>query len=238
MLYCGIGDEIMTKWIKVLAVATMLAAAALSVAQGGGRGQGRGGRGRGNVSELQLVMRADVQADIKVTEDEKIKLDALQTKIREARRANGGGGGGQGGGGGAPDMEAMRARMQAQAEEQHKQLAEILTPEQLTRVGEIRLQVLGPRALADAKIQKDLGLSDDQVAKIKDLTAKQQEASRDIRDKVQAGSMTREEATALNQKNQKTLGEEYAKVLTPAQADKFKAMQGAPFKADEPQSGA
>ena len=178
-------------------------------------------------------MRADVQADLQVTSDEKTKLEDLQAKQREARRAAGGGGFGGGQGGGQPDMEAMRARMQKQQEEDHAALAAILTPDQMTRLGEIRLQVLGPRALADAKVQKDLGLSDDQVAKIKDLGTKAQEANRDIRDKVQSGEMTREEAQTLNQKNQKILGEEYAKVLTSAQADKFKAMQGKPFKADE-----
>lgn len=218
----------MKQWIKVFALATMLTAAAFSVAQ---RGQGRGGRG-GRVSELQLALRADVQADLQLTSEEKSKLEDLQTKMREARRAAGGGGQ-NGGAGTPPDPEAMRARMQKQQEEEHAAIAEILTSDQVKRLGEIRLQVLGPRALADTKVQKDLGLTEDQVAKIKDLTSKAQDASREIRTKVQNNELTREEAMTLNQKNQKTLGEEYAKVLTAEQADKFKAMQGKPFKADE-----
>lgn len=222
----------MTKWIKLLAVTALVGAAVFSAAQGGGR-QGRGGRGRGMVSEIQLAMRSDVQADLGVTDAEKSKLADLQEKMRAERRA----GSGRANGAGAPspaDQEAMRARMQQMQEEQHKQLAEILTPEQMTRLGEIRLQILGPRALADAKVQKSLDFTADQTAKIKELQQKQQEANREIRDKMQAGTLSNEEGRELMQKNQKTLGDEFAKVLTAAQADKFKAMQGKPFKSDEP----
>src|SRR5688572_31660164 len=99
---------------KFVAVSALVVSTALVFAQGGGGagggrggGQGRGGfgqRGGFGAGPLQLAMRPDVQRDLAVTDDQKTKIAALQTKQREEmvalRPAGGGGGGGGNGGGG------------------------------------------------------------------------------------------------------------------------------------------
>lgn len=231
--------------------------------QGGGFGGGFGQRGGAfGQNEMTLAMRADVQTDLGVTPEQKTKLEALQAKQREARRgqggrgaggaggvgaggaggAGGGAGGGQGGArqgggqGGNFDPAAMQERMAQQRAENRKALGEILNEGQMKRLDEISIQLRGNRALMDAEVQKALGMSTDQVNKLRDLQAKQQEANRAIFEKVRNQEISREEAQASQEKNNKILDEELGKVLTSDQASKFKAMQGKPFKADPNQN--
>jgi len=230
---------------RIFVLVALLSCVAIAAAQGGGGGgQGRRGGGqrggRGN-SEMSLAMRADVQKELAVTDDQKTKLTDLQAKSRQGfGRGNGGGGnggGGNGGGAGAgngtpPDPAAMQKMMADRMAQQHKDLAAILNDGQMKRLGELLLQRESFNALTQEGNQKALGLSSDQVAKIKDLQAKQTEANTSIRDKVRNQEMTQEEATAARQKNAKTFSEEVAKVLTADQAAKFKDMQGKAFTFD------
>ncbi len=225
----------------------LLSCVALAGAQ---QGQGRGGGGfgqrggRNNTSEIGLAMRTDVQKDIAVTDDQKTKLTEYNDKQRAARRAAGGAGGGRGnggGGGGAAggtfDREAfMKAQEEARAQT-HKDLAAILNEGQLKRLGEISIQLQGNRALTNADVQKSLGLSADQITKIKDLATKIQEANRGLQEKVRSQEMTREESQAAMTKNNATMDAELAKVLTTDQAAKLKSIGGKPFVADPPAGG-
>lgn len=223
--------------ILVVALLSCVALAGAQQGQGGGRGQGRGGRN--NTSELGLAMRADVQKDLAVTDDQKTKLTEYSDKQRAARRAAGGGGRGNGGGaaGGTFDREAfMKAQEEARAQT-HKDLAAILNEGQMKRLGEISIQLQGNRALTNAEVQKSLGLSEDQITKIKDLATKMQEANRGLQEKVRSQEMTREESQAAMAKNNATMNAELAKILTADQAAKLKAMGGKPFVADPPAGG-
>lgn len=232
-----------------LFVAALLVCAALVSAQGGGGGQGRGqggGRGfgggfgqfgRGGGSEMNLAMRKDVQADLGVTEDQKKKLEELQTKQREAMRGQGGGGRGQGGNGGGQgaggfDREAMMKRMEEMRAQQKKDLAAILSADQMKRLDEISIQLRGSSALTDAAVQKSLGLSTEQTTKIKTLQDQQQEANMALFEKVRNQEVTREEMQATMEKNTKKMDELLLGVLTEDQKTKFKALGGKPFKAD------
>jgi len=212
--------------------------------RGQGRGQGRGGfgqfgqRGGGN-NEMPLALRKDVKADLAVTDDQKTKLTELQTKQREARRGQGGGGRGNGNGGGGAaagggqiDREALQKRMEEQRAQTHKDLAAILNEGQMKRLGEISIQLRGNRAIADADVQKALGLSDDQKAKIKDLQDKQGEANRAIFEKIRNQEISQDDARKSMENNNKALEAEFAKVLTADQTTKLKDMGGKPFKAD------
>jgi len=82
-------------------------------------------------------------------------------------------------------------------------------------------------------IQKDLGLSEDQITKLKDLQQKQQEANRAVMQKVRDGGMSREDVQATMQKNEEIMNTEIGKILTSSQAAKLKEMGGAPFKFEE-----
>lgn len=225
---------------KLIVVMALLACVALVGAQGGGGGQGRRGgmqgrRGGFGNSEMSLAMRADVQKELSVTDDQKTKLTDLQKKQREAMQAqfsNGGANGGQ-----RPDMAEMQKRMAEMRTQEHKDLAGILNEGQMKRLGELLLQREGNSALNNEATQKALGLSSDQVGKIKDLQAKQQEANQALREKMQNQEISREEYQDAQTKNRKTLDDELAKVLTADQQAKFKEMQGKPFTFEDNNGG-
>ena len=225
------------KSMKVVAVSATILIAALSFGQGQGRGQGRMGRGFGNnsASLTRLLQRSDVQADLALTDDEKVKIQAL----RPARGNRGGGGGAGGAGGGGaqrtiPTAEEMAAR---QAEER-KTVADILTPDQLKRLDEIRIQISGDRAVLIPEVQTELALTEDQKTKIRDLNSKFREATQSLMEKMRSGEISREDFGPKVTANTKVLGDELHKVLTSAQVDKLKELGGKPFKADpEPSNG-
>lgn len=224
-----------------LVVAPMTAEAQRGQGGGGqGRGQGgfgggfgqRGGFGMGGNNSLQLVQRADVQADLKLTAEQKAELTKLQTAQQEAMRArmeemrNGGGGGG------GFDMEAMRAEMEKVQKEQEAAVNKVLSTEQQARLKQISFQMRGARALMDEAVQKELGLDRTQTRKIEDLQTAQQEANGQVMQRVRNGEIERTEVQAIMDKNNQILDQELLKVLNEEQTAKFKAMQGPEFKRD------
>ncbi|WP_144240982.1 hypothetical protein [Fimbriimonas ginsengisoli] len=243
-----------SKISRVLAVA--LCAAALvgtCLAQGGGgqRGnrQGRGAR-NGPPSLTQLALRSDVQADLAVTDDQKTKLAELRPQ--RGNRANGGagagggagavGGGGAGVGGGAVGGGGQRgnrapvdpAVLAERRAAEKKALEAVLNADQMKRLEEIRIQVAGDQAILDPEVQKTLSFTDDQKAKVKEVQDKYRSAMTTMREKMQNGDLDRQGMQEAMKTNNKVLGEELHKILTPAQADQLKTLGGKPFKADAP----
>jgi len=209
--------------MKKLLIVSILAVTALSFAQGGGgRGQGRGRQGN---SMVGLLQRADVQGELKITDEQKTKLEAANPG-----RGQGGGQRGGGAGGAGFDPEAMR---KAQLERE-KAVSDILTPDQNKRLKELYIQRVGNQAVTREDIQKELGLNADQVAKIQALATKQREANQAVMEKVRSGEIDREQVRELQTKNDGILKEELGKILTAEQAAKLKAMGGAPFKFVDP----
>lgn len=225
---------------KIFIVVSLLAVTGLAVAQGGGgfgqRGGGQFGRGGGN-NFSGLLNRADVQGELKITDDQKTKLTEMRI-IRGGGGAGGGAGagggqrgqgGGAGAGGGQQDIEAMRKA----AEEREKNALAVLTADQNKRLKELFVQRSGNRAVLNSMIQADLGFTDEQKKKIADLQAKQQEANMALMEKSRNQEITREEATAIREKNNAAMGEELGKILTAEQAAKLKGMGGATFKFED-----
>ena len=137
----------------------------------GGRGRGMGGM----MSHASLLRQEPVQADIGLSADLKKKI---ASELPER---------GPGGGGGNPRdmsdeqrqkwMEERRARNT----EDDKKIAGLLSPEQLARLKQIRVQALGAGVLMDESIAKELSVADDQVTKL-------QSAMRDMRQGGGAGN--------------------------------------------------
>ncbi|MCZ7580160.1 MAG: Spy/CpxP family protein refolding chaperone [Fimbriimonadaceae bacterium] len=225
--------------IAILAVGALAAAAALAPAQGGGQGRGGFGGQRGfggqfggsDTSGLGLLNREDVQRDLNLTPDQKSKLQALQEKSREEIRAAMQD---MMGGGGPPDRQEMQAMMEKYQAAQKKEVDKILTPEQSKRLFEIRVQLAGNRAITMPDVQKELGINDQQKAKIADLQAKQAEANQSLFQEMRDGGMDRDQLRERMQKNNEVLDAELGKVLTDGQRAKLKEMAGKPFKADPP----
>lgn len=250
--------KISNKFISVVIISVL--GASMALAQGGGGGQRGGGqrggfgqRGGGQMSELQLLGRKDVQKDLGMSDDQVTKIEDYAAKNRGAGRGAGGaGGGGNGGGGGGGQRgnggggaggggqltEEQRAAMAKAAAERRektrKELLEIVTEAQLKRVDEIGLQLQGNLAVMQAEVQKALGMTEDQVSKIKDLQTKQREANTALFQQVRDQALTQEDMREKMTKNNETMKTELGKIMTAAQTDKLKAMQGKKFTADEP----
>ncbi len=110
----------------------------------------------------------------------------------------------------------------------------VLTPDQDRRLHEIQIQLDGERAALRKEVQDHLGLSMDQVAKLKELDTNYRAANLSIRQKQQSNEIDRRTARADQQKNTETLTEEIRKVLSPDQMARLKDMGGRPFVATEP----
>lgn len=217
----------MKRWTVLLAIAAL---SSVVMAQGQGRGMMMG---RGGASETMLLGRADVQRDLALTEDQKTKLTAMQSKMREDMQAameNARSSGNF-------DREAMQKAMADMMAKSKKETSAILTADQNKRLHEIWIQVAGNAVLLDEGVQKDLGLTAEQKTKIKDLQAKQNEANQAVFQKMQDGEIDRSEIQGIMKKNSDTLNVELGKVLTEDQRTKLKAMGGKPFKADPTQNG-
>jgi len=206
---------------KLIAILSVMALAAGVFAQGGGRGGQRFGMfGRGG-GAMVLIQRDDVKDELKLTADQTTKLadlrDTQRTRMQEAFQSSG-----IQFGGGPPD-EATQKKMQevmAKVQEQNqKDLDGILTPEQSKRLRELVVQRSGNAVANDPSFQKDLGITDDQKAKLADLQAKQREAMMSL---FQNQDMSREDRQAAMEKNAKIMTDEIGKILTDDQKAKIK----------------
>ena len=217
----------------MIVMVALLATTAVVFAQGGGRGQG-GGRqggmmGRGGGGDLQTLQRPDVQKDLKMTDDQKKAIAKVQAEQQEAMRArmeemrNGGGGG---------DREAMMAEFQKMQKATDDKVKAVLSKEQQDRLKQITIQMAGMRIVLREEIQKELGIDDAQKTKLTALQASLQEATQAIMQRMRDQEIDREQMTELQAKNNKSMEEEIAKVLTQAQKDKLKEMSGPKFEMD------
>ncbi|RMG27085.1 MAG: hypothetical protein D6724_00465 [Armatimonadetes bacterium] len=215
----------------LFAVMALLAVSAAAQRGGGGQGgfgggQGFGGRQggmmMGRMAGPMILMNPQVQAELKLTEDQVAKL-------REALRPAGGpggpgGAGGRGGFGGGADPQA-REQMRL---EQEKKIKEILSAEQYKRYQEISLQLEGPAALARKEIADKVGLSDSQREKIQAILEEQRATMRDM---FQGGAGGDRQAMMEEmQKLRKATDEKILGVLTAEQKKTWEGMLGKPFQ--------
>ena len=218
------------KNIILMATAAVLVCSAM--AQGGGQRRG-GFRNQGD--PLQLTSREDVQKDLNLTEDQKTKLSELRDKSQQKSREAFTAARDSAGDDREAMMKAMQTIMAKMSEENAKEIATILTADQVKRLKEISIQFVGISIVASNKeIQKDLSITDDQLAKIKDLQTRQQAAMREAMQNAQGDQAAIQEART---KNDKILVDEINKVLTDAQKAKLKDMSGKTFTRVDPPAG-
>ncbi len=228
-----------------VALVATLAVASSALAQGGGGGQRGGQRGGmqfGNAmnSESVLLLRTDVQKDLKLTDEQKTKLTAIQTEMGEkiraqfqASRGGDGGGNGQAGTRGERfDMEAIQKQMEAMQKESNEKAKAVVTPEQWTRLGQIKVQLGGPRMFLEDEMVKKLGLKAMQKLSITELLDKQQAANQQIMMKFREEGADREALMGEIRKNDAILRTAVEEVLTADQKTLLKEMEGPKFAAD------
>ncbi|MFQ3586845.1 MAG: hypothetical protein SNJ76_04165 [Fimbriimonadaceae bacterium] len=215
----------------ILAVAIVAALTAGAVAQPGqGRGGfgGRGGMmmGGGLQNDTMLLMRSDVQAELKLTADQRTRLEQMQERMRQQMMERMQSGGMMG------DREAMQAEFRRMQEETTRQVNSILTADQQKRLKEISIQMAGARAVMREDVAKELGITADQKTRLDRLQEAQRAANQSIMEKMRNGELDREQGQASMERNRVTLDAEIMKILTEAQRAKLKEMGGAPFQAD------
>lgn len=220
---------------KILVLGALLALTCASIAQPGfGGGQGGPGGRRGGMRMFggmamppsMLLQRDDVQADLKLTTEQKDKLTDIQEKARDEMRA-------QFQSGTRPDRETMRKNMEKMQEKITKEVNTVLTADQQKRLKQIAIQVNGSNSLLQKDVQKDLGLTAEQIAKIDSLQKGLQDASQKLMAKVQSQELTFQEVMPKMEANGKVFKENLEKVMTDAQKAKLKELGGEPFKSDD-----
>jgi len=215
---------------RVLFVVFVMGLLAVSAtAQRGGGGQGPGGRqGFGMMASPRLLLNPQVQAELKITEEQ-------VAKVREALGGpggpggRGGFGGGAGGGGGRGALGGDPQQREQMRLEQEKKIKEILSAEQFKRYQEISLQQEGPAAFARKEVADKLGLSDSQRQKVNAILEEQRATMRDMFQGGGGGG----DRQAMMETMQKLREETNAKllaVLTAEQKKVWEGMLGKPFQ--------
>ncbi|GMV38137.1 MAG: hypothetical protein AMXMBFR61_26450 [Fimbriimonadales bacterium] len=213
------------KLIRLFALVGAAALIACTFAQGPavrqGRGQFGGGQFGGAAQLLGMLRMPDVQAELKLTEAQKAKLESLSVRPEA--------------GAGPPTQEERQARI-AQID---KEIQTILDKAQYERAKQLSLQLRGPEALAsDPEVQKALGLTEDQIKKISDTVAQvRQSHMQQLRGGAGGEQPTREQITARMQEMRKEMATKVEALLTAEQKTKYQAMKGKPFQFANPWGG-
>lgn len=217
------------------ALLVVLATTVATAQQPSGRG-GRGfggmmGGGRGGDPTLRLLTSPEVQKDLELVDDQVTQLKAIGEDVRAKMQKEFSG---------IRDLPRdqqrarfteMQAKLKPITDEAVKKVQEVLLPHQVDRLKELSIQVRGAGALADAKVQEDLGLSADQKTK---LTKIQEDATTAIRAMFDAARNLDDDARRAKfaenrektQKMIKDASDEALNVLTTDQKDKLEKMKG------------
>jgi hypothetical protein len=110
------------------------------------------------------------------------------------------------------------------------QIAETMDDTQKKRWREITLQVRGAAALAEERMAKRMELTEEQVKKLNDLTAKQREKMRESFRQSQGQDLSREERIEQFRAMVEETNKQRLAVLTDEQRAKFKEQQGEKFE--------
>ena len=204
-----------------------LAVAAVSEAQAQRRGRGRRSR-----SLIGLAVSEQVQKELNATAEQKTEIKKISDSYRSESRALFSGFRGLS----REERTAKFAELQPKFQElttaAKKKLAAVLKEDQLKRLKEIEIQVLGGRTLARDEIAKALALSKEQRAKIKGVFESQQKRSRQLFQDSQNGKIERSELRKKFSDLRKKINAEALDVLTKEQKESFEKMKGEKFQLD------
>ncbi len=201
--------------------------AQISYAQGGGGG-GRGGFGGGQQTRarFELATLPEVQADLKLNDEQKKLATDQLAKQREKRASLMPAGGGGGGGGAA--MQAMMTEMTKLNADLDATFVGKLDDAQKSRMHGLIAQVNGASSLLDSDIAKAIEVTEEQTGKLKSAV----EASRTARREAMQG-VSQEDRPAAMAKLAESESKALLALLTEAQAKKFESLKGTALKIDQ-----
>lgn len=201
------------RWV-VAGLALQLMVGQAFAQQGGGR------VGAAGISGMQYVQQKSVQDELKLTADQVEKLKQVGEKMRESF-------GGRTAGG---DREELRKKFAEAVQAAEKDMAGILSADQSKRLKEITSQQAGPMVLARPEVAKEVGLTDDQQAKVKEIT---DAYSSDASARFQAGGGgDREEARKKRETARKEANDKVLALLKDDQKKAWEKLLGEPFKGE------
>jgi hypothetical protein len=174
-----------------------------------------------------------------------------QQEQQQPKKKFGGGGfgfGGFGGKGGAmnsltlinneqvkKELDISQEQLDKVPDAIQKALADVLNEKQLIRLRQIDLQTRGVAAFSDAKVKKELKISDEQTESIKTIIDESVKERTELRKEAQGGNFQgiQEKMTALTKETQ----EKVQGVLSADQRKQWKQMIGEEFKLETPNFG-
>jgi len=209
--------------------------------QGGGFGRGMTGGAR-PVSITQLLQIEKVREDAEILDEQAEDIKTAVDKVRQDARSTQGE---------RPNFrelsetqrEEFFKKFREQQESTNKKIQEaiedVLLPQQVERLEEIRLQIQGVGALLTEPVQKELKITAEQKTKFEEVQKKTQEKGQELfsgvrelfqggdREKAQAAMQEiREKMTAMQKETEKNI----LAVLTDSQKKEFEKMKGKPVE--------
>jgi Spy/CpxP family protein refolding chaperone len=197
-----------------------------------GRGMGFG-PGRGGI--LGLLRSEAVQKELKLSDEQRELIrelaDEVRTKIREQfsgfdfRKLR--------------DMsdqerqklfEEGRRKMELIAKEAEETLELVLEPHQLKRLKQLQLQREGVFAIGRPDIAKQLGLSEQQIAKVRELIESLRPDREKMREVFRQGRDAVRKYFAEREERRKEAEKQILELLTPEQRKKWEGLIGEPFE--------
>jgi Spy/CpxP family protein refolding chaperone len=204
--------------IAFLAIVVMVSQVALAQNEQGRRGRGNRGGGGGGMgmfgppSMARLASIDKVAEELKLTSEQKDKIQKINDDSRaEMRKLFDGGG--------RPDPEKMRELRDDQA----NKVKEVLNEDQQKRLTGIFVQLMGNGAVMDPVVGKAIDLTDDQKSKLREAIGPPPEGGQRP-----GGGGGGESFQARREKMEK----EVASVLTDEQKKKLESLKGEKFELD------
>lgn len=189
---------------------------------------------------LFLLRAEQVQKELKITDEQKTKLEQLGERLRKEAQERFSGMEGLSREERQKKFEEMREQLEKEGAQRaaslKKELAEILQPEQLKRFRQIELQRERTAALLRPEVAETVGLTGEQKEQLEKIRDEAQEKARSLWQEARGGD--REQFGKIREKMQQLRDEGEKKamaVLKPEQKQKLGEMMGEPFELDESQ---
>jgi Spy/CpxP family protein refolding chaperone len=200
----------------VAAAAIGLAVAQLAVAQR--EGPRRGGRGF-PLSAARLATADEVQAALKLSDEQKDKIaainDELRDDVREAFQS----------GGGLEQMQELNEKASAK-------LAEVLDEGQQKRLMGVLVQLNGPGALMEPAVVSELKLTEEQKARLAEIRQTGMQSFRDAFQQMREQNLSRDEIRAKFDELRADTDKKLLAELTPEQRAQLESLKGEPIEID------
>ena len=181
--------------------------------------RGRGFRRMFGVSEAQLATLDEVQAELKMTDEQKTRVAEINDELGEKRRELFGTG--------FEGWSEIRPRMEELNRDASESVDKVLDPAQRKRLQEIAIQQNGPRSLGDPDVVAELGLSDEQKTKLAAAVEENSQAFEKAFAESGREDWRQKAGELADEADKRLLG-----VLTKEQQAKFEHMEGKEFEVD------